>query len=83
MIINKVIFVTTDGYSVSYGDTYHIIDSEGIQHWICDKEDPIPTCDTYKEYMNAQDVKGRKSGSFTPNRWTHINIIEESINNDN
>jgi len=79
--MNKVIFTTTDGYPVSIGDRYHIIDEGGIQHWKCDEDDPIPTQDTYKEYLNAQDVK-MNSDMYPPYRWQHVNITEEIIKDE-
>ena len=61
--MNKVIFTTTDGYPISIGDRYHIIDEGGIQHWRCDEDDPIPTCNTYKDYLNAKTEKLRRNDS--------------------
>lgn len=81
--MNKVIFTTTDGYPISIGDHYHIVEENGISHWVCDEEDEIPTCDTYRVFENAQDIKVCKPGTFTPNRNKGVFITEEPLENDN
>jgi len=64
---NDVIFRTTDGCPIKIGDRYHIVQEEGIAHWICDEGDAVPTCDTYGEFENARSVKinGKYSGNVS------------------
>ena len=80
--MNDIIFTTTDGYPVRIYDRYHIIDENGIQHWICEEDDPIPIGDTYRVFENAQDIKAKKIGTYTPNRNKGIFITEEKLEND-
>lgn len=55
--MGKVIFTTTDGFPIYIGDLYHIVKEDRISHWVCDIDDPIPECATYKEYEAARYVK--------------------------
>jgi len=54
---NNIVFTTTDGYPVSIGDRYHIVDEGEISLWVCDEDDEIPTCATYSKFENARTVK--------------------------